>query len=338
MFDNLVKILESFLGDSEGYGDQIQFNCPACAEDEEVDSDGKHNLEICLTRGVFRCWKCEHTNDMSGKLYKLIKKYGSVEILERYKEEIKNIRSSKEYELNFENDELKFEDDIELSVKLPDKCFNFTFDGNKKEEKALIYLKSRGFTETIIKRYDLMYTNWECPYWNFKNRIIIPSYDKFKELNYYTGRDYVGKSSRKYYNMENSNRKNLIFNERFINWDGDVVLVEGPIDHLVVPNSIPLLGKVINKDFYLFNELLKSSTQNVIIFLDDDAEYDAKVICNRLSYYGLCGRLKVVPTRKLLEILKSDGENIEKLDPGELYKRKGHRGISWAIKNAEEYN
>lgn len=118
MFDNLVKILESFLGDSEGYGDQIQFNCPACAEDEEVDSDGKHNLEICLTRGVFRCWKCEHTNDMSGKLYKLIKKYGSVEILERYKEEIKNIRSSKEYELNFENDELKFEDDIELSVKL----------------------------------------------------------------------------------------------------------------------------------------------------------------------------------------------------------------------------
>lgn len=340
--NGLEEILESFLGKSKtGISDngQIQFNCPACSDDNGLtDGDGKYNLEINLVRGKFRCWACEHTNDMSGKLSALIKKYGGDSLLSIYRNEIISIKKSKEYELNFNDNQLVFEEDEDLCVKLPEKTYEFKFDGNRREQYALSYLLERGIDEKIIKKYDIRYTDNYCDSVQFKNRIIITSYDKYGSLNYFTGRDYSGKSGRKYYNYENSTRKEIIFNEHLINWDGDIVLVEGPTDHLVVPNSIPLLGKAINSDFYLFECIMKKSTQNIYVFLDDDASLDAINICNKLSSLHLCGRLKIIPTGKLLKILiEQKGINLKKLDPSKLFELYGHKGIAWAISKAEKY-
>lgn len=345
--NGLVDILEIFLGESKnGLSDdgQIQFNCPACAEDNCVpEGDGKFNLEINLIRGKFRCWACEHINGMSGKLSNLIKRYGNSDLLARYREEVNNIKQSKQYEMFFVENNLMFEEDEEFIVALPEKVYDFLFDGNNKELKALEYLNSRGITKNMIIKYNLKYTDFYCPNPHFRNRIIIPSYDKFGILNYYTGRDYTGKSQRKYYNFENSERKTLIFNEKFINWDGDVVLLEGPTDHLVVPNSIPLLGKVINQDFYLFQCIMTKSTQKIIVFLDNDATADALELCRRLSCFDLCGRIKIVPTEKIRKKLISEGYDLGegkeklKLDPSKLYKLLGYKGITMAIKMAEEF-
>jgi hypothetical protein len=339
--DTLLDILESFLGESKnGIDDngQVQFNCPSCSEDSDMpDGDGKFNLEVNILNGKYRCWRCEYTNDMSGKLSNLIKKYGSDDILYKFKEEIKNIKKSKEYELHFVQEDLSFDDNEDIVISFPEKTFDFLFDGNKRELLALNYLNSRGISELMIKKYGIKYTDNYCKNKNFKNRIIVPSYGKYNELNYYTGRDYTGRSFRKYYNLENSNRKEIIFNEHLINWDGDIVLVEGPFDHLVIPNSIPLLGKVINPDFYLFDCIIKKSTQKIIIFLDDDAMADAIKICNKLSCYELCGRLKIVPTNKLLDSLCNNGLNIDKLDPGKLFEINGYKGISIALKMADDF-
>lgn len=339
----LKEILESFLGESKsGISDngQIQFNCPACSDDNGLtDGDGKYNLEINMVRGKFRCWACEHTNDMSGKLSVLIKKYAGDSLLSSYRAEIINIKKSKEYELNFNDNQLIFEEDEDLCVNLPEKTYEFKFDGNKRESYALKYLLDRGINEKIIKKYDIRFTDGYCKNISFRNRIIITSYDKYGSLNYFTGRDYSGRASRKYYNYENSNRKEIIFNEHLINWDGDIILVEGPTDHLVVPNSIPLLGKAINRDFYLFESIMKKSTQNIYIFLDDDASLDAINICDKLSSLQLCGRLKIIPTGKLFKLLiKYKGIDIKKLDPSKLFELYGHKGIAWAISNAENYD
>lgn len=339
--DNLVNILDSFLSESKsGISDlgQIQYCCPQCAEDDGVESDHKYNLEVNLLKNKYRCWKCEFTNGMSGKLSNLIKKYGGENNLSLFRDEVKNIKKSKEYELNFIEENLTFDEDDEFVVNLPEKTLEFLFDGNKSEEKALNYLLSRGITEDIIKKYNLKYTNNYCPNRNFRHRIIIPSYNKYGELNYYTGRDYTETNTRKYFNLEDSNRKELIFNERFVNWDGDITLVEGPVDHIVVPNSVPLLGKAINPDFYLFENIMKKSTQKIIVFLDDDAYMDAINICKKLSCYELCNRLQIIPTKKLLNILNETHQlNLKKLDPGKLFELYGYKGIAWAIQMAEDY-
>jgi hypothetical protein len=340
--NTLAEILESFLGESkESVSDngQIQYNCPACADDNGLeDGDGKYNLEINLLSGKYRCWACEHTNNMSGKLSNLIKKYGSESLLYKFRDEVKNIKKSKEYEFNFIENNLVFEEDEELIVKLPDNTYDFKFDGNKREAESLKYLTDRGITESLIKKYGLKYTDYYCPNRNFRSRIIIPSYDKYGTLNYYTGRDYTGNNFMKYFNYENSNRKEIIFNEQFINWDADVYLVEGPTDHIVVPNSIPLLGKYINSDYYLFECLVKKSTQNVVVFVDNDAYEDGLEICRKLSSIELCGRLRIIPTEKIrLKYVKENGYNDKKLDPNMIHQLYGKEGIAMALSQSEEY-
>lgn len=341
--NNLENILTSFLGESKNglSGGQIQFCCPQCAEDNGVESDGKFNLEINVLRGggVYRCWKCELENDMSGKLSNLIKKYGNSKILEEYREEIKNIKNSKDYEFNLLENGFIIEEDDEMKITFPEKTYDFKFDNNKRESRALKYLSERNISPEIIKKYDLKYTDNYCQNKNFKNRIIIPSYDKFNQLNYFTGRDYIGNQVRKYFNLENSNRKDIVFNEKLINWDGDIVLVEGPFDHIVIPNSIPMMGKALNRDHYLYSCVTEKSTSNIFVFLDDDAYLNALHVCNIIYNINTYNRLKIIPTSKLKDTLnKKKGLNLKKLDPSKLYELYGKKGISWALKNAEDYN
>lgn len=336
----LIDILSVFLGEPNyKYLDskQIQFNCPVCADNDGVESDGKYNLEVNCGRNIYKCWRCSPDEHMSGRLSNLIKRFGGEKLLHEYRDTILELKKSKEYEISFEEGEFEIEE--EFQVKLPEPNYIFKFDGNKKEQKALEYLLERGFDEYLIKKYDFRYTDNYCSNKKFNNRVIIPSYDKYNELNYFTGRDYTGKNPKKYYNFEHSNRKEIIFNEHLINWDADVVLVEGPTDHVVIPNSIPLLGKALNEDFYLFKLLTTNiDVQNIIVFLDDDAYADAIKICDNLSNINLCNKLKIVPTKKLLNIInKSKGLDLEKLDPSKLYEKFGSKGISWAFKNTEDY-
>ena len=92
MFKNIYNILVVFLGESkQGYysedTEQYQFDCCRCAEDNGGISDGKHNLEILLskTRGLkYHCWKCGDTDNMRGNLGSLIKRYGNSTLYRQY--------------------------------------------------------------------------------------------------------------------------------------------------------------------------------------------------------------------------------------------------------------
>lgn len=342
-FNILVNILINLFGESKDHvtdDGQIQFNCPACADDNGLEhGDGKFNLEINILRGKYRCWACEYENNMKGNLSSLIKKYGGDSTLSEFRNEVEQIKKSKEYEFNAFENNIVFEEDEEFTVNLPKNCHEFKLDNNKKEFDALKYLIDRGINEKQIKKHKLKYTTTDCPNRNFRNRIIIPSYDKFGNLNYYTGRDYSGKSFSKYYNYEKSNRKEIIFNENLINWDADIYLVEGPTDHIAIPNSIPLLGKAINFDFYIIECLLYKSSQDIIVFLDNDAKNDSNVICELLCNLGLQDRIKIIDTEKLRKMLvKYKNYDDKKLDPSKLYKLYGHRGVAWALKSAAKYD
>ena len=108
-------------------------------------------------------------------------------------------------------------------------------------KQAWNYLtKSRGLTKDIIDKYKIGYTVGG----KYDSRIIIPSYDINDELNYWVGRTYVNQKP-KYLNPD-SDKEVIIFNECCLNWDSDIYLVEGPFDHIVVHNSVPLLGKKIS--------------------------------------------------------------------------------------------
>jgi hypothetical protein len=96
------------------------------------------------------------------------------------------------------------------------------------------------------------------------NRIIIPSYDLNGDLNYFIARWYPKEYNKLKYINPKAEKQEIIFNIGKLNLDATIYLVEGVTDHIVTPNSIPLLGKVISSDLL---ELLHDKAQGLIVIL-----------------------------------------------------------------------
>lgn len=113
------------------------------------DGDGKHNLEVNIKKNIFKCWVCGETNEMSGKISKLIKMFGNESILQQYRAELYAIRQSKLYELKFNKTDFIDDDEIydDILISLPD---GFTPLKNKDyySSDALKYLM---IEELVIK-------------------------------------------------------------------------------------------------------------------------------------------------------------------------------------------
>lgn len=324
-FQRMYSILISFLGEAKGGFDgdhtQLQFGCPHCAEkygDKELD---KFNLECNFF--VFHCWKCdsEDVDEMHGSVFKLIKLYGNDELYNDYKECIQSLRDSKLYNIDFVRE---FKVDLSQidEIKLPSGFRPFKED-RYYPMKGLQYLQNRGITWDMIRDFNIGFTTYHDEEKIASHRIIIPSYNKFGELNYWTGRDYTeNKKRQKYYNPK-VERKNLIFNEERIQWDADINIVEGPFDHLVVPNSIPLLGKALSTDYKLYWDLMTKANANINIFLDGDAFDTVVETYKTLNHGRLYNKIRYIPIRK---------EN----DPSLLFQLGGKRAIIEHLRNTQK--
>lgn len=313
----MVRIFEDFLGHAKKHSPssgQMAFDCPACADEKGMpEGDGKGNLEVNYNLGLFRCWSCSDTNHMKGGIPFLIKRYGNSEILSKY------------FSLRPEGLAYEKGEKVEISVKLPKEFKKFS-DCNGHEYKyseAYKYIKDRGITDRMIKKYDIGY----CPSGEYHNRIIIPSYDRNNVLNYFIARSFNKKIFPKYKNPE-AEKSEIIFNERFLNFDSTIYLVEGVFDHLVIPNSIPILGKYPTKKLKLM--LHKYARANIVILLDSDAIEDATEIYKELNTCDLYNRVKMC--------VPPSGE-----DPSSYFEKYKHYGIyelirtSYRIQESEIY-
>lgn len=311
MFRRQYSILVSFLGESKQGGyqtgvDQYQFCCPSCADDNGGKPDGKYNLEVNFVIGKYHCWKC----DAKGSLNRLVKRYGNTELASEYVEDVKMILASMMYRLDRYEELARMIEEEE--IKLP-KTFTPIGDiAQLRNGKLKTFIEKRHITQEMVDIYHLGYTKWENEEINFRSRLIIPSYDSRGNLNYWTGRDITGYDKRQKYLNVKADRKRIIFNEGLIEWDGDIVLVEGIIDSIVYPNCIPLMGKQLYKDSRLYETIMKKSNGNIIICLDNDTEIsETKRIYKMLNKGRLKGKIKYLRMDKYKdfgEIFESDGK------------------------------
>lgn len=290
----IVGILENFLGKPKNHYEnksQVNFDCPMCAEEKGLyGGDGKGNLSINYERGVYKCWSCWERNNMSGGLIDLIKKYG-------------NKHHLRDYILIAPKSTYVRKDDFKIPeiIKLPDgfKLFSEATKADYNYNEAYKYVKKRGLTDSILHRYGIGFTASG----KYKNRIIIPSYDVNGEVNYFVARSFFDKTKPKYLNPD-AEKKLVIFNEGKINWDSTIYLVEGGFDHIVLPNSIPLLGKFISPKLLI--SLILKAKKGVIIVLDggDEEEKDAVLLYKKLNISNLYNKVKVVVLTKGYDLSK----------------------------------
>ena len=193
----------------------------------------------------------------------------------------------------------------------------------------LEFLKSRNITQDIIDFYNIGYTTWDEDDWQLRDRLIVPSYDINGDLNYWVGRDFSGYKSKIKYKNCKADKKQIIFQEDKIQWDADIILVEGVLDALVYPNSIALLGKNLKKDDEIYKQLYEKANANVIICLDNDTQ-----ITETIKIYNLlnCGKLK----NNIWYIdLKKDSPY---KDFGEIYESDGKQGIINIFKKKKQFS
>ncbi|MBP5725124.1 MAG: hypothetical protein J6X18_16315 [Bacteroidales bacterium] len=321
--DEIKDIVETVLGEPRrsfaGSGGWFEYNCPNCADENGGSPDGKFNLALNYEHGAFcHCWRC----GWSGKISKLLKHYGNKDLLGRYLDCVKDIIESRYYEI--QNGDIRLEDVSELNneLKLPEHISSL-YDGTEHAAQALKYLNGRGVTDEIIERFGILYVprNVSTPY---RGMVIIPSYDQFGTLNYYAGRDYTGTNSIGKKNPDVP-KKEFVFNEGKINWYEPVTLVEGPFDHIVTPNSIPLLGSALSDDCEVYKRITELCHEDVNIMLDDDAYSKALKIYRLLETTQLRGRVKIVKCP-------------EGYDPSDVYRDFGRKGILNLIGSAQRLN
>lgn len=303
----VFEILEDIFGDYKNHNDyrcQVSFDCPVCSHEIKglEHGDGKGNLEVNYKYNVYKCWVCAETHGTHGSIYKLIKRFGN-------KKHLKN------YELLRPEQTEDGSNRVFKPVKLPDEFISFkdASMGLKMTpyyRQAYNYIKKRNITDLMLQIYNIGF----CYKGIYENRIIIPSYDEDNRINYFIARSYLNNTKMKYKNPE-AQKEIIIFNEKLINWDETIYIVEGAFDSIFIPNAIPMLGKFMSD--HLFKKLYENA-KKIVIVLDPDAWDDAERLYHRINCGKLMGKVWIVKLEgdKDIADLKGDlsGYKIKQID------------------------
>jgi DNA primase len=258
----LLSFLENVLGKSYLQKDKsdAKFYCPFC-------NHHKKKLEINLENQYYHCWVC---NTRGRNLHTLLKRLNSPSSKHT---QLNSILGIKDYDSSSN-------EKISELLTLPKEYKPMYRKSNSFEYKwAIKYLKDRGLTSAEILKYDIGF----CSTGSYKGRVIIPSYDKFGELNYFVGRSYYKDSKFKYKNPKVS--RNIIGFGMLVDYNFPVVLVEGVFDAISIrQNAIPLLGKTLSKEL---EKALLTFKPNIYICLDNDAIKDSIKLARKLIVNGL---------------------------------------------------
>lgn len=258
-----LKLLKNAFGRCWSNGTEHLFHCPKCKHH-------KRKLSINVDKGVFKCWICDYSGT---KVSQLVRRYAP-----SYYADYRQL----EGEVDIAKYDTIFAEHVPEPPQIIDLPENFqTLTGKKTRVKhrALKYLYSRGFTDRDILTWKIGF----CDFGEYQDRVIIPSFDDEGNVNFFVGRSYTD-DWMKYKNPQVS--KDIIFNDLNIDWDDDIILVEGAFDAMKCKNAIPLLGSTLREKSRLFQKICEKKP-NIYLALDEDAKGKEFFIAKKLREYGI---------------------------------------------------
>ena len=258
------KILNETLGNHIDKGHEYLFTCPSC-------NHHKRKFSINLDKNVFKCWICDYRGR---NIRRVIRRFGTFTQLQKW-DQITNRSDLERFaDLFVEPERREDAQKLELPKEFVSLCSNkIPATG----VYAMRYLQKRGVTQEDILKWKIGY----CFSGEYRNRIVVPSFNDDGNVSYFVARSYNG-DTYKYKNPRAS--KNIVFNELYVNWNEDLILVEGVFDAINAGNSVPILGSTLRTDSSLIKKIVYNDTPVYIALDPDAAEKERKVIKTLLKY------------------------------------------------------
>ena len=260
------KILFDVLGNYKRLSNEILFFCPDC-------NHHKPKLSVNIDKNAFKCWICDYRGR---NIRRLIRRCGDYTQINKWDEITNRIDYNKFEDIFNEKEEKESLQKLDMPEGFHSLC---TKNKSYAAMRSYKYLINRGLTDIDILRWKIGY----CSKGEYKNRIVVPSFDDDGDINYFVARSYTG-DSYKYKNPKAS--KNIVFNELFVDWDSDLVLVEGVFDAIIAGNSVPVLGSTVRSDSKLIKKIVYHDTPVYLAF-DADAQKKENKVIRMLSRYDI---------------------------------------------------
>ena len=258
------KILHEIFGNYIDKGSELLFTCPEC-------NHRKRKFSVNLDKDVYKCWVCDYRGR---SIRRIVRRFGSYTQLQAWDSITNRSDLEKFADLFAEPKHCESSIEVELPKEFISLCTkNVPATGTY----ALRYLQKRGVTYSDILKWKIGF----CFSGEYKNRIIIPSFNEKGQVSYFVARSYNG-DSYKYKNPKAS--KDITFNELYIDWNKDLVLVEGVFDALVAGNAVPILGSTLRKGSKLLREIVRNDTPIYVALDPDAAKKERRVIKTLLEY------------------------------------------------------
>jgi hypothetical protein len=270
--DPRTQLLCQHLGDYiQGPGDEIRFNSP-------FKSDLKHHLYINLRKDKFVDYKSGECGSLS-YLYYLIGCTGDsrpipVSSTEQLRERLHELSNFKAFVLPI--------------ATLPD-SYHPVSQGSLVHK----YLLSRGITDDDILTYRIGEGVIEDDV-----KVIIPSYGKDGECEYWVSRTIDPANYCRYKNPQVSKKYHVGFLYTAIKHSPEsVILTEGVFSAIVAGrNAVATYGKFVSNDQIL--KIKRLGVKEVIVSLDGDALDESIDVCKRCLKHNLKVSLVILPKDK----------------------------------------
>ena len=264
------RILDEVLGQSYKQGKEYLYPSRCCGHH-------KPKLSINFSKNAFKCWACDHRGS---SLRRLVRRWGNISQINRWKDFDADI------ELGDLDNLFAKQEETSQRIDLPNEFQTLTGRTHPASARVpLNYLRKRAVVEKDILFWKIGF----CASGEYKNRIILPSFDDEGYCNFFTSRTYDPSVWPPY--MNGPGNKDIIFNELLIDWEREVTLVEGVFDAIVAgENSIPILGSTLREDSKLFRKIVLNDTP-VLLGLDADAHKKAMKLVKALLTYDVEVRL-----------------------------------------------
>jgi len=289
-----LNLFREIFGSCYKSGEEFLFHCKKCGHD-------KKKLSVNFEKNVFKCWICDYRGN---NLYSLVKRYGTRTQKQEWESYAKTIDVSFSLEEMLAGEEK--EECEQVKIDLPEEFISLA---NKSlplsSVEPLKYLQGRGVSKKEILKWKIGY----CKSGEYANRVVIPSFDEDGDVNYFVARAY-GKEWPPYKNPNVS--KDIVFNQLYVDFQSDLVLVEGVFDAMNAENAVPILGSSLREDSKLFQEIVKWNT-TVYVALDPDAEKKAMKLIKNLLLYGMeVHKIDISGFKDVGEMTKEQFENRKK--------------------------